>query len=78
MNETSGVLRPVVERYLAGAELAPGEVATMRAYLRQWVWAPGFVGPEIDRLRSGVDHLYNTGDVRAWLDRALNAGIDPL
>lgn len=78
MNETSGVLEPVVRRYLAGEELDPAEVATMRAYLRQWVWAEGFLGPDIDRLRSGVDHLYNTGDIRAWLGRALDAGIDPL
>lgn len=78
MNETSGVLEPVVRKYLAGDELDAGEIRTMRAYLRQWVWTAAFVGPEIDRLRSGVDHLYNTGDIRAWLARAVDAGIDPL
>jgi hypothetical protein len=78
MNETSGVLEPVVRKYLEGGELSTDEVQTMRAYLRQWIWADGFVGPDVDRLRAGVAHLYNTGDLRAWLDRALNAGIDPL
>jgi hypothetical protein len=78
MYETSGALKPVVLKYLDGAELDLAEVGIMRAYLRQWVWADGFLGPEIDRLRSGVDHLYNAGDIRAWLGRALDAGIDPL
>jgi hypothetical protein len=78
MNETSGVLEPVVRKYLAGDELDRDEVRTMRAYLRQWINAPGFVGPDVDKLRAGVDHLYNTGDVHAWLSRAFDLGVDPL
>jgi hypothetical protein len=78
MNETSGLLRPIVERYLRGEQLEESQVAVMRAYLRQWIWASEFIGPDVDRLRAGVDHLYNDGDVSAWLARALNAGIDPL
>jgi hypothetical protein len=78
MHETSGVLKPVVRKYLEGGELTREDVRTMRAYLRQWIWAGGFVGPDVDRLRASVDHLYNTGDVHAWLARALDAGVDPL
>lgn len=43
MNETSGVLAPVVRAYLSGARLGERPVAVMRAYLRQWV-ARGFRG----------------------------------
>jgi hypothetical protein len=78
MHETSGVLEPVVRKYLDGRELDRAEVGTMRAYLRQWIWAGGFVGPDVDRLRVSVDHLYTSGDLHAWLDRALDVGIDPL
>lgn len=78
MNEQSGVLDPVVRRYIAGDELRPLEVAAMRAYLRQWIDAPGFIGPAVDDLRRRVEHLATTAQVRDWLDDALDAGIDPL
>lgn len=77
-NETSGVLVPVVRAYLEGVELDVAGVATMRAYLRQWVAGPLFVGPDLEQLRADVDELVSTDDVRAWLDRALDAGVDPL
>ena len=78
MNETSGVLRPVVEKYLHGSELTPLEVNIMRAYLRQWIMAPVWRGPEIDGLRDMIDSLHSTAQIRTWLERALEAGIDPL
>jgi hypothetical protein len=77
MNETSGVLEPVVRKYLEGAELSTGEVGTMRAYLRQWM-AGDFHGPEIEWLRLDVYDIRTTVDLRAWLARAFDAGIDPL
>jgi len=77
MNETSGVLAPVVEKYLRGEQLAPLEVGAMRAYLRQWI-AGGFQGPEIVQLRREVERIASTDDVRRWLSDAMNAGIDPL
>lgn len=76
-NETTGVLRPVVEKYLRGDALDPDEVATMRAYLRQWVAAP-FAGPEIRPLRDDAERIRTHDDVREWLRRALDVGIDPL
>jgi hypothetical protein len=78
MHETSGVLAPVVRKYLAGDQLDADELDIMRDYLRQWVAAPGFIGPDIDSLRAGVDQIRSTADLRAWLADAMNAGIDPL
>lgn len=77
MNETSGVLRPVVERYLNGGALNANDVAVMRAYLRQWM-AGSFRGPMIDDLRARVDEIRTTDDLVRWLEDALDAGIDPL
>lgn len=78
MHETSGVLAPVIHAYLRGDELSRYEVGIMRAYLRQWINAPGFVGPEVDALRREVDSIATRNDVTAWLDRAVDAGVDPL
>jgi hypothetical protein len=78
MNETSGVLRPIVEKYLRGEELEGFEVGMMRVYLSQWVHADGLVGPDVDALRRDVEKIASTDDVHRWLADALNAGIDPL
>lgn len=77
-NETTGVLRPAVEAYLAGGAMTVSQIAAMRAYVRQWVNAPGFAGAEVDRLRGEVDSIVDRPSLAAWLDRAIAAGIDPL
>ena len=77
MYETTGVLRPVVERHLAGEVLNPEQLAIMRAYLRQWVTLP-FRGDDIDELRRSVDHIQSNADLRVWLGLADEAGVDPL
>ena len=76
MNETSGVLRPAVETYLAGEPLAPEHVAAMRAYLRLWIYAPGWAGAE--ELSDRVDRLTDRASISDWLNDALEIGIDPL
>lgn len=78
MRETSGVLAPVVEKFLAGEGLDAHEIATMRAYLRQWIAADGFVGPEIDQLRADVDGIVDMRSLNTWIEDALDAGADPL
>jgi hypothetical protein len=78
MNETSGVLKPVVLKYLDGQGLDSAEVSIIRAYLQQWIGAPAFVGPDVVRLRERVDQIMSTDDVRDWLADALDAGVDPL
>jgi hypothetical protein len=85
-NETSGVLKPAMERYLNGA-LRDADVPVIRAYLRQWagasVWdenphlnANGV--KELADLRSRVDAISTGLDIDRWLELALELGMDPL
>ena len=77
MNETSGILRPAIEAYLAQEDMTYAQIAAMRAYLRQWMAGP-WRGPLIDVLRSQLEEITTPLDIDRWLDRALDAGIDPL
>jgi hypothetical protein len=77
-NETSGVLVPAMLRYLEGQVITGEEVAAIRAYLRQWINAPGWRGPEIDDLRGMIDGLTTREAIDAWLASAEACGIDPL
>lgn len=77
-NEHSGVLCPVVHAYLRGEGLNPVAIGVMRDYLRQWVMAPGFHGPQIDMLRASVDKIGSDDTLEQWMDAAVDAGIDPL
>jgi hypothetical protein len=76
-NEQSGVLAPVVRAYLNGVPLSMMQIKIMRAYLRQWI-AGDFRGPGIESLRRRVETISTNGDLKAWLDDALELGIDPL
>jgi hypothetical protein len=79
MHETTGVLRPAVEAYLLDEPMTSGQIATMRAYLRQWIMAPGWVaGPVIDQLRGMVDFLTTREEIDRWMGIAMDEGIDPL
>lgn len=78
MDETSGVLRPAVEAYLSGGPLSDSHVAALRAYLRQWIMSPVWGGIEVVRLRDRVEGLTSRQAIEAWLDSAIDAGIDPL
>jgi hypothetical protein len=78
MYETTGVLRPAVEAYLAGGPMAPEHVAAMRAYLRQWIGPQVWDGLGVKALRDRVDELVDRPSIERWLDDALDMGIDPL
>jgi hypothetical protein len=78
MHETSGVLRPAVERYLHHKPMTAADIAAIRAYLRQWIAAPGWRGDGIDELRQRIDALTTREAIRGWLDTADDLGIDPL
>jgi hypothetical protein len=83
MFETSGVLKPAIEAYLARDELTPAEIAAIRAYLRQWIdgpWhaAPGAEARVLERLRRMVDELDTRQKINIWLTQALSIDIDPL
>jgi hypothetical protein len=77
MYETSGVLRPAVFAYIDREPMTPEQVAAMRAYLRQWIAAPAWIG-RVDALRAAVDSLTSREAIEDWLDRAMAIGIDPL
>ncbi len=77
MNETSGVLRPVIMRYLDGEDLDTSDVEIMKAYLRQWMEG-GWKGEDAARLRAGIRRIATAADLRRWLDEAHDIGIDPL
>jgi len=78
MHETSGALRPAVEAYLHHRPMTGAHIAAMRAYCRQWIAADGFVGPDIESLRRGVDGIQDRASLRQWLLAAMAAGCDPL
>lgn len=78
MKETSGVLAAVIERYLNHKPLDSYELAIMRAYLRQWIMAPGWTGVDVEELRKAVELIETQRELERWLEVALDAGIDPL
>lgn len=77
-NETSGVLQPAVMAYLEGGEMTAGQISALRAYLRQWIAAPVWHGPEVHELREGIDRLTSREAIGNWLAIAVERGIDPL
>jgi hypothetical protein len=87
MDETGVLLRPAVEAYLSGCNMAPIEIAVMRAYLRQWIMDPVWdANPHADdlehacltQLRTEVDGLTSRAAIASWLPKAEAFGIDPL
>ena len=84
MHETTGVLRPAVEAYLAGGPMTDAEVVAMRAYLRQWIFAPVYdpnrnpYPLSLADLRADIEYLTTRHAIEVWLDDAGDLGIDPL
>jgi hypothetical protein len=78
MNETSGLLAPVVEAYLYGDPLTAGQVAVMKMYLRQWIMSPVWQGDGLEELRRPVERIRTRQDINEWLAKALAEGHDPL
>jgi len=77
MHETGGELRGAVERYLNSFEMTDEDIALMRAYLRQWMQGP-WRGAAVPELRRSIDEIKDRDTLAHWLDRALDAGVDPL
>ena len=86
-NETGGRLRPAVEAYLSGEQLSPEQIATIRAYLRQWINAgvwdqnPNHTDDSrgwLDDMRSCVDGLTSQEAIKTWIKIAITLGMDPL
>jgi hypothetical protein len=79
MNEKSGVLQPVVKKFLRGKRLTDYEISVMRVYLRQWIFAEGWYPcPLLKELRQTVPLISTNTALHVWLEKALEIGIDPL
>lgn len=87
MHESSGVLRPAVEAYLAGGPMTPRQISVMRSYLRQWIMSPVWdANPHADdddrwalgELRRHVNDLTTREVIERWIIWATDEGIDPL
>ena len=76
--EKSGILTLAVGAYLAGGPLSDVQAATLRSYLRQWIFSPVWAGSAIDGLRARIDGLTDRAAIEAWLHDALEEAIDPL
>jgi hypothetical protein len=75
MDESTGVLRPVVEAYLSGQRLSAEQLLVMRAYLHQWMEEP-WKTPMLDVLRTQIGDIATQEDLDRWVARALEADID--
>jgi len=81
MYETSGVLRPAIEAFLYHREMTGEDIAAMRAYLRQWIFADVWLdapGGAVASLRERIDELTTREAIDRWLDDAAAVEIDPL
>lgn len=87
MHETGGELAAAIKRYLRDEPLTARDVQLIGAYFRQWIDSPVWDGnPMIDEpgrinlmtLRVGARFLHMRADITKWLDRAAEAGMDPL
>jgi hypothetical protein len=82
--EQTGMLALAVKAYLdrrhSGAPLTGSDIALLRQYLAQWINAPCWLGPsaKLDFLREVVNTLDSSDKISAWLNAALDIGIDPL
>jgi thymidylate synthase len=78
MWEQSGVLKPAIAAYLRGEPLERDQIGALRAYFRQWIEDPRFIGEGVDQLRAMINGLTNRKAIRDWLDLATEEGVDPL
>jgi hypothetical protein len=78
VDRTGGVLRPAVEAYLHGGEMTSTELMALQAYLKRSITTPNWQGEVVEGLRERVEDLDTRKKLEAWLDDALDIGIDPL
>ncbi len=79
MHERTGLLRPIVLKYIQGIErLTDAEVDVLRYYLQQWIDAPGWQGSTLATLRKTIRLAKTQTMIREWLHEAELAGHDPL
>jgi hypothetical protein len=67
MDDWSGVLRPAIMAYLKAEPLEDGQIAAIRAYLRQ-----AWIGPDTGLLRRRIDGINSRQAISRWLNDALD------
>ncbi len=92
-NETSGKLAGAIGSYLDNrihqTSMTVEEIELVRAYLIQWIDAPGWDSawdstwgsggdPELQELRLSARTLNSADEIQKWIFKALEIGIDPL
>ena len=80
MYEQSGVLKPVVMKYLKDdMPLSQPQIRIMRDYLYQWVsspvWAPSGM---LEAIRLRVAAIKTQADIDGALNAMMHIGMDPL
>jgi hypothetical protein len=85
--EVTGRLEGPIMRYLQSEPVSLDDIRLIRLYLQQWIDSPVWeMGPEMDAaakeklayLRQGARLIKNRPDIDAWIEAALDIGIDPL
>jgi len=83
-HETTGVLQPVIQRYLRGETLDSNQLAIFRTYLRQWIFSPFWdqdldgVQLKLNQLRRGVSSIDDMPRLHKWMEEAVILGMNPL
>ncbi|MBE9110824.1 hypothetical protein IQ273_15530 [Nodosilinea sp. LEGE 07298] len=81
MDDVSGNLAPVVEKFLLTEEhLDDTERATLAEYLRNWAYGPFAGGSNLEFLQAKFTELVAQGDrnsIEQWCLQALDLGIEP-
>ncbi len=85
-NETSGLPAAIgayLDNRIHGTSMSAEEVGLVRAYLVQWIDAPGWenndtLWDELIALRIDSRALNSPEQIQSWLREALEIGIDPL
>ena len=78
LHETSGMLYDAIRTYFNGDAMTPKQIDYMRAYLRQWIANPAWIGNKVVELRAAIDGLTSRQAIERWLDVAEQEGIDPI
>ena len=74
-------MEAAVYNFLSGDKLQPKNLERLKVYCSQWINASCWEAENrlaLERLREQILEVTNKKELDAWLDRALELGIDPL
>lgn len=76
MHETIGVLKKAVLAFLDHKE-TPEDMELVIKYCKAWVDCPIWTG-NVEGLRKDINKVKTAHQLRGWIYKALDEGIDPL